>query len=240
MIITDFFVGYESLSVKRQKCLIHLIRDLNENLFKNPFDEEFKVLVNVFNELLKQIVSTIDRYGLKKVHLKKHTKDVERFYKKSLEREYKSELAIKYLKRLKKHWEELWTFLHHNGPPWNNNNAEAAIKGFALHRRSVNGQVSENGLKEYLSMLTISQLCKYRNISFLDFMRGKTGIWQNIHASLLPNFLPHNQAGLFIRKLKLETKKEWEQWKDGGKLPAFIPVDPDIKYQDKGWKSWEN
>ncbi len=37
IIITDFFPGYETLEVKRQKCLIHLIRDLNDDLFKSPF-----------------------------------------------------------------------------------------------------------------------------------------------------------------------------------------------------------
>ena len=175
IIVTDFFAGYESVNVKQQKCLIHLIRDLNDDLFKNPFDEEYKLLVNTFSELLKKIVTTIDRFGLKKIHLKKHIKDVNRFYKKFVDCEHKSELAIKYAKRLKKHWVELWTFLYHDGLPWNNNNAEAAIKAFALHRRGVNGQVSENGLKEYLSMLTISQTCRYRNISFSRFSSRQGG-----------------------------------------------------------------
>ncbi|HMG68383.1 MAG TPA: transposase, partial [Chitinophagaceae bacterium] len=74
---------------------------------------------------------------------------------------------------LKKHWPVLWTFLSHTGVPWNNNNAEAAIKAFALHRRDTNGIVSEKGLAQYLSMLTIAQTCRFRNLSFLDCCRGK-------------------------------------------------------------------
>jgi hypothetical protein len=46
VIISDFFPGYETLHVKRQKCLIHLIRDLNDDLFKSPFDEEYKAMVS--------------------------------------------------------------------------------------------------------------------------------------------------------------------------------------------------
>jgi len=226
IIVTDFFPGYESVPVKRQKCLIHLIRDLNDDLFKNPFDEEYKLLVNSFNLVLKKIVATVDRYGLKKFHLKKYEKDIARFYKGFVDCKHESELTMKYAKRLKKHWDELWTFLHHDSLPWNNNNAEAAIKAFALHRRGVNGQVSENGLKEYLSMLTISQTCRYRDISFLDFLRGRTGIWQNIDPALLPGFLPLSQSKLFVRKLKLQNKKEWEEWVKSRKRPGFIPEDP--------------
>src|SRR6185369_14787495 len=72
VIITDFFPVYESISVRKQKCLIHLIRDLNDELFKNPFDEEYKELVNAFNQLLKKIVATIDANGLKTKKMKKH------------------------------------------------------------------------------------------------------------------------------------------------------------------------
>ena len=32
VLISDFFTGYDSLSCPQQKCLIHLIRDMNEDL----------------------------------------------------------------------------------------------------------------------------------------------------------------------------------------------------------------
>ena len=173
VIVTDFFGGYESLPVTQQRCLIHLIRDLNDELYKNPFDTEYKEIVIAFGQLLKDIVLTIDRHGLKPRFLKKHIKQTEQFYTGFVTKEYKSQLAGKCAKRLKKHWPVLWTFLSHTGVPWNNNNAEAAIKAFALHRRDTNGIVSEKGLAQYLSMLTIAQTCRFRNLSFLDCCRGK-------------------------------------------------------------------
>jgi hypothetical protein len=222
VIVTDFFPGYEALPIRQQKCLVHLIRDLNDDLFKNPFDEEYKRMVIAFGDLLKKIVLTIDGYGLKKYHLKKHLKDITRFYKLFVLPDYKSELSVKCAKRLKKHWEELWTFLSHDGLPWNNNNAEAAIKAFAQHRRSVNGQVSDTGLTEYLSMLTIAQTCRYRNISFLDYLRRKAGIWQNIPAAQLAAYLPPEQTKVFAQKLNFKTKEEWIAWNQSGRRPAFI------------------
>lgn len=241
VIVTDFFAGYDSLQIKHQKCLIHLIRDLNDDLFNNPFDEKYKQLVVAFGNLLKKIVITIDRYGLKKSHLKKHIKDTNHFYKNFLEKEFKSDHLMKYIKRLKKHWNELWTFLEYDGIPWNNNNAEAGIKAFVQHRRNVNGQFNDNGLKDYLSMLTIAQTCRYRNISFLDFMRREKGIWHNVHKNVLPaDFLPFQQAKLFIRRLKLTNKRAWYKWVEENKRPVFIPSDPSEFYKNDGWKNWED
>jgi hypothetical protein len=44
-VISDFYGGYDALPCKQQKCLVHLIRDLNDDLWKNPFDEEFERFV---------------------------------------------------------------------------------------------------------------------------------------------------------------------------------------------------
>jgi hypothetical protein len=41
-----------------------------------PFDDEFKSLVSEFGQLLRTIVATIDRHGLKRRYLNKHTADV--------------------------------------------------------------------------------------------------------------------------------------------------------------------
>jgi predicted RecB family nuclease len=240
VIVTDFFPGYDILSVKRQKCLVHLIRDLNDDLYKNPFDEEYKAIVISFGKLLRTIIETVDKRGLQKKFLEKHLKDTEQFYQKYLIPEHHGELAIKYTKRLKKHWDEMWMFLQYDDVPWNNNNAETAIKAFAQHRRGVNGQVSEKGLREYLEMLTVAQTCRYRNISYLDFLRRKTGIWQNISADLLPGFLPFEQAKQFIHRLGFERKIQWTNWKNEGKRPAFIPNTPNSYYKNKGWINWHD
>ena len=40
----DFYAAYDSLDCPQQKCLIHLIRDFNDDLLNNPFDEELKQL----------------------------------------------------------------------------------------------------------------------------------------------------------------------------------------------------
>ncbi len=173
VLISDFYSAYDSMECSQQKCLIHLIRDMNDDLVRNQFDYEFKEIVIDVGNLLRTIMETIDKYGLKQRHFNKHKKDVRRFFNRILSREYRSELALQYQKRFKKNQDKLFTFLNYDGVPWNNNNAEHAIKHLARYRRNVDGLFSKNGIKEYLVLLSIYQTCKYRGLNFLQFLRSK-------------------------------------------------------------------
>ena len=44
---------------------MHLIRDLNDDLWESPFDTEYESFVLKVKELIFPIFETIDRYGLK-------------------------------------------------------------------------------------------------------------------------------------------------------------------------------
>ena len=147
------------------------MRDLNDDLLKQPFNDELKELVRQFAILLKPMIDTIDRFGLKAHFLRKHKVFVERFYKESLKRDFQSEIAVYYKKRFEKNHDKLFTFLDYDGIPWNNNNAEHAIKAFARLRRGIGGTSTEKGIREYLTLLSICETCKYKGVSFLEFLR---------------------------------------------------------------------
>ena len=159
--------------------MIHLIRDLNDDVLKHPYDEELKQLALAFTVLLKPMVESIDRYGLKSRFLKKHLPSVKRFYRQTSESNLQSERAAKVKQRLEKNRDRLFTFLNYNGVPWNNNNAEHAVKPFAELRHIIGGVTTEKGLREYLVLLSISETCKYIGVDFLDFLRSGE---KDIHA----------------------------------------------------------
>ena len=141
VLVSDFYSAYDSLPCKQQRCLVHLLRDFNSDLQGNPYDDEFKSLAAEFGQLLRPIIATIDQYGLKQTHLHKHRSDVARYYRALASRQYRSELGESYQKRLIKTEGKLFTFLDYDGIPWNNNNAEHAIKHFAYYRRVAEGMV---------------------------------------------------------------------------------------------------
>jgi predicted RecB family nuclease len=66
VLVSDFYTAYDSLACRQQKCLVHLMRDLNEEILNHPYDEELKLIVKDFAELLRVIVETVDRRGLKR------------------------------------------------------------------------------------------------------------------------------------------------------------------------------
>ena len=48
ILVTDFYSAYDALNCLQQKCLLHLIRDFNDDLLENPFDDEFKNMARRF------------------------------------------------------------------------------------------------------------------------------------------------------------------------------------------------
>ena len=177
VLVSDFYAAYDSIPCAQQKCLLHLMRDLNDAVLDNPYDESMKGIAAAFAELLGGIVKTIDRWGLKSLFLRKHLVDVARFYKRVSKAGPLSATASKWEARLHKDREKLFTFLSHDGVPWNNNNAEHAIKAFARLRRAIEGLSTPKGIEEYLILLSVCQTCKYSGLDFLGFLRsGETDI----------------------------------------------------------------
>jgi transposase len=179
ILVTDFYGVYDSLACDQQKCLVHLMRDLNDSVLGHPYDEVLKAIVREFAALLKPIIETIDRRGLKRRFLGKHRAEVKRFYRKLGQLDCRTEPAIKCRLRFEKNRDKLFTFLSHDDVPWNNNNAEHAVRAFGQLRDIVRGSFTPASARDYLILLSICQTCKYTGVDFLDFLRSGE---KDIHA----------------------------------------------------------
>ncbi len=170
VLISDFYGGYDACNCRQQKCLVHLIRDLNDDLWKNSFNQELEGFVSSVRDLLVPIMTDVERYGLKRWHLQKYTHLVERFYKAVIvNREYKCEVTQKYQKRFVRYKESLFRFLEEDGIPWNNNTAERASRHLAVQRK-ISGYFFKRVAVPYLLLLGIAQTCRFQGKSFLNFL----------------------------------------------------------------------
>ena len=170
ILISDFYPGYDSVKCQQQKCLVHLIRDLNEDLWKSPFDGEFEAFILEVKNLLVPILEAVQKYGLKKRHLQKFSKQIEQFYERVItDRTYLSDLTIRYQSRFKRYRQSLFTFIEHDGVPWNNNMAERAIRHLAVQRK-ISGTFFKSVAPQYLLMLGITQTCRFQDKSLLKFL----------------------------------------------------------------------
>ena len=85
VMVSDFYPGFDSVGCRQQKCLIHLVRDINDELWDNPFDSQLEGFAAAVRDLLVPILQDVQRYGLKARHLHKHKVRVDRFYRDEIE-----------------------------------------------------------------------------------------------------------------------------------------------------------
>jgi Transposase IS66 family len=170
VLVSDFYGAYDAMVCPQQKCLIHLIRDLNQMLLANPFNTEVQAATKEFGGLLRQIVATIDDHGLRRHYLRRNRADVDRYFDALEASSPKSEAAQAIRDRLLRYREKLFTFLDYDDVAWNNNQAENAIKQFAYFREGRTGTMREPGLRDYLTLLSLYQTCRYRGVEFLRFL----------------------------------------------------------------------
>jgi predicted RecB family nuclease len=169
-LVSDFYAGYDSIPCRQQKCLAHLIRDLNDDLWENPFNAEYEEFVSSVRDLLAPIITDIRRFGLKALHLRKYQKDVEHFYRDIISgHPVQHEITAKYQKRFERYRNSVFCFLSADGIPWNNNAAERALRHLAVQRK-ISGAFSRKGASHYLRLLAIAQTCRFQKKSFLRFL----------------------------------------------------------------------
>ena len=69
----------------------------------------------------------------------------------------------------------LFTFLDHDNVPWNNNNAEHALRAFTK-LRNVMATSTPKGTKEYAILVGVQQTLKYRNIDFHGSLSARSKV----------------------------------------------------------------
>src|SRR4030095_17205983 len=111
--------------------------------------------------LLRAVVETVDKHGLKRRAMQEHQRDVDGYFEGLAGRTFASEAAEALRSRMLKYRDKLFTFIEHDGVPWNNNNAENAVKAFARYRQYAQGHISEERLGHHLVLLSLYQSCAY-------------------------------------------------------------------------------
>ncbi|NEX23320.1 TM0106 family RecB-like putative nuclease [Thiorhodococcus mannitoliphagus] len=171
-LISDFYPGYDSVKCKQQKCWVHLIRDLNDDLWVSPFDIEFEKFVLEVKNLIVPILETVDKYGAKTKRLSKFTSIIEKFYEETINKTYSSDITPKYQKRFLRYRNSLFAFIMEDDLPWNNNAGERAIRHLAVQRK-ISGAFFESMTPQYLLLLGLMQTCRFQNKSLLKFLLSK-------------------------------------------------------------------
>jgi len=170
VVVSDFYAGYDGVGCLQQKCLVHLIRDLNDDLWASPFNAEFEGFVLAVRDLLVPMIEAVQGQATKARQLAKFLPTVDAFYARQITNiSYKFEVTQRYQKRFERYRDSLFTFLSLDGIPWNNNTAERGIRHLAVQRK-ISGAFFEGPVSDYLVLLGIAQTCRFQEKSFLKFL----------------------------------------------------------------------
>jgi hypothetical protein len=170
VLVSDFYPGFDSIDCRQQKCLIHLVRDINDELWDNPFDSHLEHFAAAVRDLLVPILQDVQRFGLKARYLHKHKVRVDRFYRHVIETSpSESDVTVRFTDRFQRYRESMFCFLEEDSIPWNNNTGERALRHLAVQRK-ISGFFFKSFASRYLVLLGIAQTCKFQEKSFLKFL----------------------------------------------------------------------
>jgi hypothetical protein len=157
-LVSDFYSGYAKVDCPKQKCLVHLLRELKETSEKHPSFEQ-----SVFGRRLKRLVHEMLLLKKKKPTLKAclFEAKVRRLERRLLELEREPEggwldkQEKRLAKRLRGHEGELTTFLRHDEVEGTNNAAERALRPAVVARKISGGSRSEAGARATAVLLSV-------------------------------------------------------------------------------------
>ena len=171
ILITDFFGAYGRIvAFAKQKCVVHLLREVKEVSLRNRSAEWQRFarrLKRLVHEALKLV---IDRerlgegvYGRRVANLHIRLADIFGI-------SYRDADCNRLSKRLAKHSDEVLTFLLHRGVQASNNHAERQIRFAVIMRKNYFGNRSMRGAETQAILMSVFRTCRLRGVDPIAFL----------------------------------------------------------------------
>jgi transposase len=134
-LVSDFYAVYNGLDCRKQRCLVHLLRELAKLREELPWQSVrtfIQPLITLFQDAI-QLGKDRDKFGTRSfAEARQGIQD--RFDELILSTNSKHPECLRIWKRLFKHCDELFTFLYDPQVPADNNGAERDIRSLAAAR----------------------------------------------------------------------------------------------------------
>jgi len=163
-LVTDFWGAYNAVACAlRQTCLVHLLRELEHTeKYKSPGPHW-----SAFAKKLRRLVGDAVRLWRRRDKLPVATYDSRRArlaerLETLIETFWKDAHARRLVKRLRRHQNDVFTFLDQPNVPFENNAAERAIRPAIIIRKNSYGNRSERGADCQAVLMTIFRTLKQR------------------------------------------------------------------------------
>jgi len=171
IVLSDFLSAYDKSGKKRQRCLVHLERDMDKYR-DNGDDGESKQIY----KKLKRILNDARRLDKRRnemegwVYLRRARKIKDRLLTFACGA-YRNENWARISKRLLKYYKEIFTFLEVPGLPQDNNHVERMLRPFVTIRKNCYQNMSENGARTTELLMSVLQTLRLRKENPIEFFK---------------------------------------------------------------------
>lgn len=164
--VSDFWHAYNVLTCAKQKCLGHLLRDLKRvEQYRDTGGDWSR-----FSKKLKRLIRDAIRLGKRNDDHDEETycRRLRRLKKRLrllIEHDWQSTEARRLIKRLRRHENELFTFLEHFDVPYDNNCGERSIRGAVIMRKNSFNNRSQRGALTQSVLMSVFFTIKQRGLN---------------------------------------------------------------------------
>lgn len=163
-LVTDFWAAYNAVvCALRQMCLVHLLRELEHTeKYKSPSKHW-----PPFAKKLRRLLGDAIRLWRRRDELSEETyasrrRRLEARLEQLIDTPWEGAQAKRLVKRLRRHQNDLFTFLDQPGVPFDNNAGERAIRPAVIIRKNSYGNRSQRGADCQAVLMSIFRTLKQR------------------------------------------------------------------------------
>lgn len=168
---SDSYNAYESLDCRKQKCLVHYLREIKKWEEKFSKKGEFSKFARGAKKVLKGSIYAHKKLKSKSGRLrakKRFEAQLRRIYSKN----YENPEINRINKNLRRHANENFTFLAVEGVEPTNNEAERGVRPYVVMRKISGGHRSERGTHACERLLSIYRTSQLRGENFKEYATG--------------------------------------------------------------------
>ena len=170
-LVHDFWAAYESITADdRQYCLVHLLREL-EKVDQHNAGDEWRSFAKLLRRLIRDGIRlrkrpdfTPERYRSRILRIDARLQKLAAWKDESGTPLYSDADSLRLSKRLRRHWDHLFTFLDKPEVPFDNNLAERAIRPAVILRKAGQSNRSEQGAATQSVLMTVFRTLKLRGL----------------------------------------------------------------------------
>jgi transposase len=170
--VSDFWGAYNVLCCAQQKCLVHLLRDMERVWKAKDHGGDWPEFSKKLKRLIRDGIRLWYKYDdLDKTIYQTRRDRIEKRLKLLFGREWNNKEAQRLIKRLKRHQDQIFTFLHNPEVPFDNNFGERSIRGAVIMRKNSFNNRSDKGARTQSVLMSVFFTIKQRGLNPINTVK---------------------------------------------------------------------